>query len=79
VTGSTVASSYFGANPGKDSFTPDGWLRTGDVGVIDADGCVHVVDRLKDLIKSGGEWIGSVELENAIMEHTDVYEAAVIA
>jgi len=79
VSGSTVASSYFGANPGSDSFTTDGWLRTGDVGVVDADGCVHVVDRLKDLIKSGGEWIGSVELENAIMEHANVYEAAVIA
>ncbi|WP_334121449.1 long-chain-fatty-acid--CoA ligase [Glutamicibacter sp.] len=79
VTGSTVASSYFGANPGTDSFTSDGWLRTGDVGIIDPDGCVHVVDRLKDLIKSGGEWIGSAELENAIMAHPGVYEAAVIA
>lgn len=78
VAGSTIASGYFGSSDGSESFTADGWLRTGDVGVIDSDGCVHVVDRLKDLIKSGGEWIGSVELENAIMSHPDVSEAAVV-
>ncbi|GAA2969343.1 long-chain fatty acid--CoA ligase [Glutamicibacter bergerei] len=78
VAGPTIASGYSGSCDGSESFTEDGWLRTGDVGVIDPDGCIHVVDRLKDLIKSGGEWIGSVELENAIMSHPDVLEAAVV-
>jgi len=55
-----------------------GWLHTGDVGTIDAEGYVHLVDRTKDLIKSGGEWISSVDLENAIMAHPGVAEAAVI-
>ncbi|NUL46514.1 long-chain fatty acid--CoA ligase [Cellulosimicrobium funkei] len=78
VSGPTIAAGYYGASDGSDAFTADGWLRTGDVGVIDPDGCVHVVDRLKDLIKSGGEWIGSVELEDAIMSHPAVFEAAVV-
>lgn len=78
VAGPTIASGYFGACDGAGSFTADGWLRTGDVGIIDPDGCIHVVDRLKDLIKSGGEWIGSVELESAFMSHQDVSEAAVV-
>ncbi|MET1087519.1 MAG: long-chain fatty acid--CoA ligase [Arthrobacter sp.] len=76
--GPTIAAGYFGASDGSEAFTEDGWLKTGDVGTIDPDGCVHVVDRLKDLIKSGGEWIGSVELEDAIMSHPDVFEAAVV-
>ncbi|MEV7663326.1 long-chain fatty acid--CoA ligase [Paenarthrobacter sp. NPDC089316] len=76
--GATVAGGYFGASDGSASFTPDGWLKTGDVGTIDPEGCVHVVDRLKDLIKSGGEWIGSTELENAILSHPHVWEAAVV-
>jgi fatty-acyl-CoA synthase len=78
AAGPTIAAGYFGASDGSEAFTEDGWLKTGDVGTIDPDGCVHVVDRLKDLIKSGGEWIGSVELEDAIMSHPDVFEAAVI-
>lgn len=78
VCGATVAAGYFGASDGSGSFTADGWLKTGDVGIIDPDGCVHVVDRLKDLIKSGGEWIGSTELENAILSHPQVWEAAVV-
>ena len=61
-----------------DSFTEDGWLRTGDVATISPDGYVRLVDRTKDLVKSGGEWISSVELENAIMAHPKVAEAAVI-
>jgi acyl-CoA synthetase (AMP-forming)/AMP-acid ligase II len=78
VAGATIASSYFGADPGTDSFTSDGWLRTGDVGTIDEWGYLRIVDRTKDLVKSGGEWISSVELENAIMSDPRVKEAAVI-
>ena len=62
-----------------DKFTPDGWLRTGDVASVDPMGFVRITDRTKDLIKSGGEWISSVDLENALMAHPDVAEAAVIA
>ncbi|MEZ5498620.1 MAG: long-chain-fatty-acid--CoA ligase [Steroidobacteraceae bacterium] len=61
-----------------ESFTTDGWLRTGDVGSIDAGGYVRITDRTKDVIKSGGEWVSSVELENAIARHPDVFEVAVI-
>ena len=61
-----------------DSFTDDGWLRTGDVATITPDGYIRLVDRTKDLVKSGGEWISSVELENEIMAHPSVREAAVI-
>ncbi len=61
-----------------ESFTADGWLRTGDVGSIDARGYVRITDRTKDVIKSGGEWVSSVELENAIARHPGVFEVAVI-
>ena len=57
----------------------DGWYHTGDVATVDHDGYLHVVDRTKDLVKSGGEWISSVELENALMGHPEVAQAAVIA
>jgi fatty-acyl-CoA synthase len=79
AAGPTVAARYFGAEPGSSSFTEDGWLRTGDVGTIDGDGYLRIVDRTKDLVKSGGEWISSVTLENEIMSHPAVHEAAVIA
>ena len=79
VAGPTIASGYYAAGPGGPSFTDDGWLRTGDVGMIDDLGYLRIVDRTKDLVKSGGEWISSVELENAIMSHPDVAEAAVVA
>src|SRR5206468_7881617 len=62
-----------------DRFTADGWFRTGDVATIDAEGYVQITDRTKDLIKSGGEWISSVDVENLIMAHPKVLEAAVIA
>jgi fatty-acyl-CoA synthase len=78
AAGPTIAAGYFGADPGTASFTEDGWLRTGDVGTIDAHGYLRIVDRTKDLVKSGGEWISSVALENEIMSHPAVYEAAVI-
>jgi fatty-acyl-CoA synthase len=62
----------------KTSFTDDGWFKTGDVGVVDKYGYLEVVDRLDDVIKSGGEWISSLELENELMAHDDVEEATVI-
>jgi len=62
-----------------EKFTDDGWLRTGDVATIDELAFVRITDRTKDLIKSGGEWISSVDLENALMAHPQVAEAAVIA
>jgi fatty-acyl-CoA synthase len=78
VSGPTVAGSYYGGTDGSSAFTDDGWLKTGDVATIDAHGLVRIVDRVKDLIKSGGEWISSVELENAIMTCPGVAEAAVV-
>ncbi|SFT46199.1 fatty-acyl-CoA synthase [Actinopolyspora lacussalsi subsp. righensis] len=78
AAGPWIASSYYG-DEGRDAFTSDGWLRTGDVATMDEHGFVRLVDRTKDLVKSGGEWISSVELENHIMAHEDVAEAAVIA
>ncbi|MDG4787814.1 long-chain fatty acid--CoA ligase [Micromonospora sp. WMMD1102] len=78
VAGPTIAAGYFGADPGTSSFTDDGWLRTGDVATIDEFGYLRIVDRSKDMIKSGGEWISSVTLENELMAHPAVREAAVI-
>ncbi|MEU6394398.1 long-chain fatty acid--CoA ligase [Streptomyces sp. NPDC046939] len=77
VAGPWVAGGYFGGE-GSDSFTPDGWLRTGDLATIDEHGYLRLVDRIKDLIKSGGEWISSVELEAAIATHPDVEHVAVV-
>jgi fatty-acyl-CoA synthase len=78
VSGPWIASSYYDDERSRDSFTVDGWLKTGDIATIDAEGYTRLVDRTKDLIKSGGEWISSVELENEIMAHPQVREAAVI-
>lgn len=78
VRGPWVAASYYRV-PESPSFTDDGWFRTGDVATMDAHGFMQITDRTKDLIKSGGEWISSVELENAIMAHPSVKECAVIA
>jgi fatty-acyl-CoA synthase len=78
AAGPTIAAEYFGAQAAADAFTEDGWLRTGDVATVDSHGYVRIVDRTKDLVKSGGEWISSVELENAIMAHPEVAEAAII-
>jgi fatty-acyl-CoA synthase len=74
-----VTAAYY--HPDDDSASEkfhDGWLRTGDVGTIDPKGFLVLTDRAKDVIKSGGEWISSVDLENTIMSHPDVVEAAVV-
>ena len=78
VRGPWIASSYFGGVE-PDKWTADGWLKTGDIATIDAEGYVKITDRLKDLIKSGGEWISSVDLENALVGHESILQAAVIA
>ncbi len=78
LRGPWITGSYHG-DIGKDSFTTDGWLRTGDVGHIDQKHYVQLTDRTKDVIKSGGEWISSVDLENEILAHEHVVEAAVVA
>lgn len=78
VRGPWIVSGYFN-NPDSDQFTADGWFRTGDISTIDAEGFMNIVDRSKDVIKTGGEWISSIELENLAMQHPAVREAAVIA
>ncbi|MDI3402668.1 long-chain fatty acid--CoA ligase [Streptomyces cavernicola] len=84
VRGPWIAGAYYGGADGEpfrpaDKFSEDGWLKTGDVGIISPDGFLTLTDRAKDVIKSGGEWISSVELENALMAHPEVAEAAVVA
>ncbi len=76
--GPWIAASYYNDERAMDSFTDDGWLRTGDVATMDERGRIKLVDRTKDLIKSGGEWISSVEIENELMGHPEIREAAVI-
>lgn len=78
VKGPWIAASYYDDERAAESFTADGWLKTGDVAVVDARGRIRLVDRTKDLIKSGGEWISSVEIENELMAHPKITEAAVI-
>jgi fatty-acyl-CoA synthase len=78
VNGPWIAADYYDDPRSRESFTPDGWLRTGDVATIDPTGRLRLVDRTKDLIKSGGEWISSVEIENELMAHPKIREAAVI-
>ncbi|MEU0641966.1 long-chain fatty acid--CoA ligase [Streptomyces umbrinus] len=84
VRGPWIAGAYYGGQGAEvlrpaDKFSEDGWLKTGDVGTISPDGFLTLTDRAKDVIKSGGEWISSVDLENALMAHPDVAEAAVVA
>jgi fatty-acyl-CoA synthase len=78
VRGPWIASGYFRDDSGDEKFD-GGWLRTGDIAAVDEKAFVQITDRSKDVIKSGGEWISSVELENELMSHPDVVEAAVIA
>jgi 3-(methylthio)propionyl---CoA ligase len=77
VRGPWIMRRYF-RDEGVDAVTPDGWLPTGDVGTLDADGYLQITDRSKDVIKSGGEWVSSIELENIAVGHPAVAEAAVI-
>jgi len=77
LKGAWVTGSYI--NEETDAFTEDGWLRTGDVGIVDARGYVQLTDRTKDVIKSGGEWISSVDLEDVLLKHESVAEVAVVA
>lgn len=77
LRGPWIASEYYRDERSADTFR-DGWLHTGDVVTVDEEGSIKIVDRTKDLIKSGGEWISSVDLENAIMAHEAVFEACVV-
>jgi fatty-acyl-CoA synthase len=77
ISGPWITGSYY-LDDDAEKFH-DGWLRTGDVGSLDAEGFMTISDRTKDVIKSGGEWISSVELEGELMAHPDVFEAAVVA
>jgi fatty-acyl-CoA synthase len=77
VRGPWIASGYF-KNEGGEVLDAEGYFPTGDVATIDPDGYVQLVDRAKDVIKSGGEWISSIDLENAAVGHPSVQEAAVI-
>lgn len=78
VRGPWIAGEYYHPEVEHESWTSDGWFRTGDIASIDEEGYVRLVDRVKDLIQSGGEWISSVELENVLLRHPAVREAAVI-
>jgi fatty-acyl-CoA synthase len=78
VAGPWIAATYYNDPRSGESFTDDGWLKTGDVARVSPEGYISLVDRTKDLVKSGGEWISSAELENEIMAHPKVQEAAVI-
>jgi fatty-acyl-CoA synthase len=79
VRGPFIACDYYEDPTAAEKFTEDGWLRTGDVAELRHGSYIHLIDRTKDLVKSGGEWISSVELENHLMAHPDVLEAAVVA
>jgi fatty-acyl-CoA synthase len=79
IRGPMIAGSYYNLSHERSRWSEDGWLRTGDVVTIDAEGYMKITDRTKDLIKSGGEWISSVDLENALVGHPSVQEAAVVA
>src|SRR3984893_6182434 len=79
IRGPFIAASYYNLSAECTRWSEDGWLRTGDVVTIDSEGYMKITDRAKDLIKSGGEWISSVDLENALVGHPSVLEAAVVA
>ena len=79
VRGPWITGSYHDLPGETDKWSADGWFRTGDVVTLDAHGYIKITDRIKDLVKSGGEWISSVDLENALVGHPKIAEAAVIA
>ena len=79
IRGPNVTGGYRNNADANATAFSDGWFRTGDVVTMSADGYMQITDRTKDLVKSGGEWISSVALENALMGHPDVAEAAVVA
>src|ERR687896_2024537 len=76
IRGPWIASAYYDSPESSEKFTEDAWLRTGDISTLDQRGYMEMKDRTKDLIKSGGEWISSVALENTLMQHEVVAEAA---
>lgn len=78
LRGSWISSSFFNAPGSENQFTKDGYLKSGDVGTIDPEGFLKITDRIKDVIKSGGEWISSIDMENEIVSHPSVLEAAVV-
>lgn len=78
VRGPWISGAYHNTPNDPSKFTADGWLRTGDISTIDAEGCMRIVDRAKDLIKTGGEWISSIDIENLVLKHKAVLECAVI-
>nr|WP_255260256.1 AMP-binding protein [Bacillus cereus] len=78
LRGPWIAGSYYEDERTEESMK-DGWLHTGDIVMVDSEGFIKIADRTKDLIKSGGEWISSVDLENALMSHDKVLEASVVA
>jgi fatty-acyl-CoA synthase len=78
LRGLWIARNYYNAPTTKDSFTEDGYFRSGDAGFIDSEGYLKITDRLKDVIKSGGEWISSIDMENVLISHPSVLEAAVV-
>jgi len=78
LKGPWITENYFNAPQTKDRFTESGYFRTGDAGCLDSEGYLKITDRIKDVIKSGGEWISSIDMENSLMSHCSVLEAAVI-
>jgi len=78
LRGPWITKTYYNSDRTIDSFTDDGFFRTGDVGNIDSEGYLKITDRIKDVIKSGGEWISSIDMENTLMSHTNILEAAVV-
>jgi fatty-acyl-CoA synthase len=78
LKGPWITENYFNSPQTKDSFTEKGYFRTGDAGCLDSEGYLKITDRIKDVIKSGGEWISSIDMENSLMSHSSVLEAAVV-